>query len=518
MGRRKRYAAIDVGSHEIRLYIAELPERSLPRVVEKVRRTLSLGSDTYSTGEISQSLASECISILSGFTEKLSEYNVQKVHAVATSAFREAENSTFVVDQINRHTGISVQVLTNAEEKYFHTIALAELMPEFEELIRQGTMVVDIGSGSVQATAYDRGDFLFSQNMLLGSLRIRELLADLQRLTSDYAALLEEYISSDLDNYRSLEPKNMSYKHMVILCGDLPYIARIAAALKPGEPENNYLSKEAFELVYQRLLTDQPLGLTVDFDIPAENATLLLPTAMIIHKLFKFTGAPGFHMPSVSLSDGLLIDMAMRQADYRPKYDQTRDIISDCQQVASRFRIDPKHTEYVEKAALTIFDATTKLHRLGPRSRLLLQLAAILHDSGKYINMSRHDIRSYNIIMSLELIGLSLEERRIAAFTARFHSGYRALVTDSHFMELPEMERLQISKLSAILRLANALDTGHKQKIKDIEIQIDAQTMTLVVSSSRDIMLEQWSLARSGQLFRTVYGLTPSIRIRRRHY
>lgn len=516
MGRRKRYAAIDVGSHEIRLYIAELPDQALPRIVETMRRTLPLGSDTYSTGEISRALVRDCIGILDGFADKFREYNVQEVLAVATSAFREASNAAYVLDQISRETGIAVRVLTNAEEKYYHTVALAELMPDFEELIRQGTLIVDIGSGSVQATAYDRGDFLFSQNMLLGSLRVRELLADLQRLTSDYAALLEEYISSDLDNYRALEPKNMSYQNLVVLCGDMPYIQRMASALLPGDGERQYLSRKAFELVYQRLLFDQPRGLTIDFDIPAENATLLLPSAMIMHKLLRFTGASGFHLPSASLCDGLLIDLAARLGEYRPRYDQSRDLVSDCRQIASRFRIDRKHTDYVERSALEIYDATLRLHRLGSRSRLLLQIAAILHDSGKYINMTRHDIRSYNLIMSLELIGLSHEERRTAAFVARFHSDFASLTADSAYMALPEAERLHIAKLAAILRLANALDTGHMQKIGIHEVQTSADQLTLVVTSSRDIILEQWAVARSGQLFRTVYGLTPAIRIRRR--
>ena len=170
MALRKRTAAIDVGSHEIRLYIAENAAASAPVVIEKVRRTLPLGSDTYSTGQISQPLVQECISILKGFASRIKEYKVQDTIAVATSAFREATNCYRVVDQIQRETGIPIQVLSNAEEKQYHTLALSELLPNFTDLIRQGTMIVDIGSGSIQATAYDKGDFVFSQNMLLGSL------------------------------------------------------------------------------------------------------------------------------------------------------------------------------------------------------------------------------------------------------------------------------------------------------------------------------------------------------------
>lgn len=515
MPNKKRSAAIDVGSHETRLYIAETPNQSAPLIIETVRRTLPIGTDTYNIGSISQPLVQECIGILAGFADKIREYKILDVVAVATSAFREATNCFQVLDQINRETGISIRVLSNAEEKYYHTLALSELLPDFAELIRQGTLIVDIGSGSVQATAYDKGDFIFSQNMLLGSLRLRELLADLQRLTSDYAALLEEYISSDLDNYRMLEPKKMSYENLIVLCGDLPYLKRMAVSLHPGsEGARPFLTQKAFEMVYQRLLTDQPRGLTIDFDIPAENATLLLPTAMIMRKFLEFTGTSGFIVPSAALCDGLLLEVSVKQHDYKPRYDQIRDLLSACRQIANRFRTERKHSEWVEKTALAIFDDTVKLHRLTDRHRLQLQVAAILHDCGKYINMTQHNIRSYNIIMSIELIGLSQEEREVAAYTARFYSESR-LDADAHYNLMPENEKLLIAKLSAILRLADALDTGHKQKITELKLQIDDENLTLIVSTAKDIMLEQWSVEHTGYLYKDVYGLTPRIRIRR---
>lgn len=515
MARKKRIAAIDVGSHEIRLYIAETGTQSAPSVIETVRRTLPVGSDTYSTGSISRPLVQEIIRILSGFAEKIREYKVPTLEAVATSAFREAANCYRVVDQISRETGINIRVLSNAEEKHYHILALSELLPVFMDLIRQGTMIVDIGSGSIQATAYDKGDFVFSQNMLIGSLRLRELLADLQRLTSDYAALMEEYVSSDLDNFRMLEPKNMSYENLIVQCGDLPYLLRMAAALQPGQTEDRpFLSRKSFEHVYQRLLTSQPRDLTIDFDIPAENASLLLPTALIMRKFLQNTSASGFFVPSASLCDGILIDLAVRQSGYEPRYDASRDLVSACRQIAVRFKTDRKHSDWVEKTALQIFDCTHRLHRLDERHRLLLQAAAILQDCGMFINMTRHNIRSYHVIMSIDLIGLTQAEREVVAYTARFHNQSR-LDEDVHYLSLAEPEKIRIAKLAAILRLADALDSGHKQKITQIEPQLDEDELILVVTTAKDIMLEQWSLARKGQLFTDVYGVTPRIRIRR---
>ncbi len=515
MARKKRTAAIDVGSHEIRLYIAENTASEAPRVIEKVRRTLPLGSDTYSTGHISQPLVKECVSILQGFAARLQEYHVQDTVAVATSAFREASNCYRVVDQISRETGLSIRVLSNAEEKFYHTMALSQILPNFTDLIRQGTMIVDIGSGSIQATAYDKGDFVFSQNMLLGSLRLRELLADLQRVTTDYAALLEEYVSSDLDNYRLLEPKNMSYENLVVLCGDLSYLRRMADTLHPAdESDPMFMSRKSFEQVYERLLKAQPRDLTIDFDIPAENATLLLPSALIMRKFLLNTGAGGFFTPSASLCDGMLFDLAIRKHHFVPAYDQSRDLISACRQIATRFKTDRKHSDWVEKAALKIFDATVKLHRLDRRHRLLLQAASILQDCGMYINMARHNVRSYYVIMSIEMIGLSADEREVVAYTARFHHEAK-LDEDAHYASLPEQEKIRIAKLAAILRLADALDSGHKQKITNIDLLPAEDELVIAATTAKDITLEQWSVSRKGRLFSEVYGVAVKIRIRR---
>ena len=71
MARKKLFAAIDVGSHEIQMKIAEISRDEPPRIVEHVRRTLAIGTDTYLRGKISQPVLNECMDVLADFTEIL---------------------------------------------------------------------------------------------------------------------------------------------------------------------------------------------------------------------------------------------------------------------------------------------------------------------------------------------------------------------------------------------------------------------------------------------------------------
>lgn len=127
----------------------------------------------------------------------------------------------------------------------------------------------------------------------------------------------------------------------------------------------------------------------------------------------------------------------------------------------------------MEHLALTIFDKMKSVHGLDRMERLLLQIAVLLHDCGKYINMAQSSACSYNIIMATEIIGLSHAEREMVANVVRFNSSlfmsYEELAAGSL---LDREEYLIIAKLTAILRVANALDRSHKQKIKDIKVSM----------------------------------------------
>ncbi|MEA4890230.1 MAG: HD domain-containing protein [Clostridiaceae bacterium] len=511
MARKKLFAAIDVGSHEIQMQIAELSKGELPQTVETIRRTLPVGTDTYVSGKISQPVLEACIAVLQGFVEQLRTYRIGAYRAVATSAFREASNRAFALDQINRSSDLDIEVLSNAEERAYHILATSARMEHFNELIRQGTLLVDIGAGSIQVTVYDKQQFIFSQNMLLGSLRIRELLSDLERRAGDFTGLMEEYISSDLDYYHLLEPKGILYKNLIVLGGEMAYLKKLAGY----DPEAlAVLSGKQFDQLYQQLLDSRPLDLSLNRDIPAEHATLLLPAAIIMRKFTRFTGVNSILLPTATLCDGILIDFARKKHGFVPEHDLNSDVISACRNIAKRFRIDLRHTDFVEKQALLIFDETSRLHRLNSRQRLLLQAAAILHDCGKYVNMSKHNIRSYNIIMATELIGLSRRERDIVAWTARFHTG-KTFSDESSYTDLDAADQLVIAKLSALLRLADALDTAHQQKISEISVQIDESELILSVVSRQEVTLELWSLEKKGELFRELFGCQPKIKIRR---
>lgn len=511
MARKKLFAVIDVGSHEIQMKIAELGKNEPPRIVESIRRTLAIGTDTYTSGSISQPVLQACMDVLSSFSRDMKAYRIGECRILATSAFREADNQTYAVDQIGRQCGFDIEVLSNSEERYYHTLSTIDMIPDFPKLIEQGTLLVDISAGSIQLTVYNKGEFIFSQNLLLGSLRIRDLLSHLERRTSDLPGLMDEYVSIDLSTYHLHEPKDIIYKNLIITGHELSFLKKLADL----EPESLVeWSEKNFNQIYQQLILHKPLDLALDRDIPAEHASLLLPAAIIMRRLISYTKAKNIYLPATTLCDGVLVDTARQVKGYSLSHDQTQDILSASRQLAKRFRTDRKHNESVETAVLSLFDETSRLHRLNKRQRLLLQTAAILRDCGKYVNISRHHDRSFNIIMASELIGLSTREQTIIAWIALFHGGTQKLQS-AGFADLPSSDQLIVAKLTSLLRLADAIDTGHQQKVRDIQINIEDQEVILNLISERDLTLEIWMIEQKATLFYDVFGLKIRVKIRR---
>ena len=167
--------------------------------------------------------------------------------------------------------------------------------------------------------------------------------------------------------------------------------------------------------------------------------------------------------------------------------------------------------------ALTIFDSMKKIHGMGARERLLLQIAVQLHDCGKYISMGDVAECSYRIIMATEIIGLSTEERQIIASAVRYNT------TEFVYYDKIEVESgvdrrryLLIAKLAAILRLANAMDRSHYQKVQGLRAVLKDRELQLVIDSDRDFSLELGLLKDKVAFFEEVFGIHLVLRRKRK--
>ena len=146
---------------------------------------------------------------------------------------------------------------------------------------------------------------------------------------------------------------------------------------------------------------------------------------------------------------------------------------------------------------------------------MLLGVAATISDIGNAISQHNHYHHSAYIMEANPLIGLSDLENTIVSEIARYHSSESPGSDQLHFLRLaPELQMI-VAKLVAILRLADALDDSHQQKIGKLTVSLKNDDLTLTVYSPQDLSLEKWAFSKKAQLFNELYGIKPTLKQRR---
>ena len=193
----RTFAAIDVGSFELELGIYEMTYKTGIRRIDHIRHVIALGKDTYSTGKISYELVEEMCQVLEEFVQIMKSYKVKDYRAYATSAMREAHNRQIILDQIRVRTGLTVRIISNSEQRFISYKAIAAKAAEFNKIIQKGTAIVDVGFGSAQLSLFDKDSLVTTQNLPLGTLRVRGLLARIPATVEEHKQHIEEIVDNE---------------------------------------------------------------------------------------------------------------------------------------------------------------------------------------------------------------------------------------------------------------------------------------------------------------------------------
>ncbi len=502
------FAAIDIGSYEVSMKIFELSKKIGFRELNDVRYSLELGKGVYSNGKLDTQMLDVLCETLNDFKRMMQDFGVVEYRACGTSALRELANPLIIVEQIYRRTGFKVEILSNAEQHFLGYKSIAAIERGFKKMILKGTAILDVGGGSLQVSLFDKDALVTTQSLKMGSLRIRQRLQELEKTTIHYDKLVEEFIRNDLTNFQRLYLKDRDIKN-VILMGDF-----ITDMIFQEEMKDKIITRDEFMKRYEDTVNKTEDVLAQEMEIDPEYASLVVPTMVVCRSFIDIFQAEALWAPGVSLLDGIAYDYAEKKKFIRSVHNFENDILVTSKNIAKRYSSSKSHIQGTMNLCLNIFDSMKKVHGMGMRERLLIQIAALLHDCGKYISMGNVSECSYQIIMSTEIIGLSSLERKMIAYAVRYNTTAFADYDEIQMLGagIDRESYIKIAKMTAILRLANAMDRSHCQKVKGIKTVLKDRELQMVMDSSQDISLELGLLQDKVAFFEEVFGIRLVIR------
>lgn len=290
-------AAIDIGSNAIRLAIADT-KLSPYHVSYRSREPVRLGSSVFSEGQINDNIYQSLRNALLQFKNQLENHNVSHFRAVATSAMREATNNQEVVTKLKQETGIEIEIISGDEEARLVNLAISQKID-----LNQGQhLLIDIGGGSIELIAIDRGQVLKKQSFVLGMVRVLELDKTNKQNLKDW---LPPFIQKELRDFFADLP---ALKTAVGTGGNMDRFVKLKphVSQEPGE----FLTRKDMKKLYTSLEEVDYKQRIAKFCLKPDRADVIIPAAIATLEILKMAGAQTIDLPQVGLKDGLLYELS----------------------------------------------------------------------------------------------------------------------------------------------------------------------------------------------------------------
>ncbi len=490
-------ASIDVGSNAMRLMVAAVTADGSLRPIIRKREAIRLGKEVFASGRISHKTILASVAVFKSFRALCERHKVLFVRAVGTSALREAKNSAAFVETVQGRTGIRIEIISGTEEARLIQLAVSHSV----NLKKKLALAIDMGGGSTEISLIHNGDVIFSETHPIGAVRLLHLLEAKRYSAVHFSKLVREY-AQDLQRQLKRHIGTRKVNLCVGTGGNFESLGDLRVKiLKSPEPDRLPLT-DLLRLLstLTSLTTEERIQ---KLKLRPDRADVIAPAAAVLAEIMSSAGVREVRLPGVGLKEGVLLDLLPQMQLSRERLAR-RQRIAFAQELGRMYQNDMRHAETVRERAAYLFDKFSQVHKLGSEAKLFLEIAALLHDIGHFVNSEDHHKHSMYLIRATPFIGFDRRAQDIVACIARYHR--KSLPKQEHdvYRQLSKADQLLVRKLSALLRIADATDKG-RGRVTAIRVRHVQGHYVLYLQGKGELLLEQWSIKRRADLFVTQY-------------
>ncbi|MDO8847351.1 MAG: Ppx/GppA phosphatase family protein [Coriobacteriia bacterium] len=498
-----RIAAIDIGSNSIRTTVVEVPVGGPRVVLDEERAFARLGAGLAETGRLSEHAMDESVHALDMMLRIAREFEVTHVRAIATEAVRSASNGAAFVERLHDELGLDVEVISGEQE------GRLALLSAVESLALTGSIaIIDIGGGSVELVRASGRDVERIVSLPLGAVVLSERFRTADPMSKHKYRDLGRHVRTTLAG--ALPAGEEPPAAFVGSGGTVTTLAAIVAADRsPG-----LVSMHGFEIgraelksLRERLARTTAKERAAIKGMSDGRVDLIVAGAVVLDEAMRALGCASVIANARGMREGIIIDTVERERGPAPEVDRMRS----ARDFGRQCRHDVQHAEQVCRLSLALFDALRSPLALDPEDRPLLEAAALLHDVGYHVSYEQHHKHSYHLITHATLPGFSAAERRLIAAIARYHAGSLPKAKHEALDSLGEAERGTVSRLAALLKIADGLDRSHGRRVDGIVAEVSEGWVRLTVTGRPPLDIEVQAAARKAALFELVWGMPVEI-------
>lgn len=526
------FAAIDIGSNSCRLKIAKVVAHQLKTLAED-REVTRLGASVFECGLASPKSMTDTLQALKRFQRTAQQHGVDQIRVVATAAMRDARNGLAFQEWVKAETGWNMEIVSGLEEaRLIHLGVMGAGMVGLGPDVGGRVLLVDLGGGSCEITLSEHKRIKETISVPLGAVRLSEEFLPSDPAPVDGLARMHQLIARELRRaHTKIQPQGVS--QVIATSGTAAALADAWAAdgLKAGKSGNVKNGKSASlragklpgtpaakaagmvpTRAVRKLATRlAKMALPEREAVPGigpRRAEIIVAGTQVYAELLESFGLEGFHYSAMGLRDGILAQMLAEQdaratAHQEFEHQRWESVLA----TARRYGVDMKQAEPVRAHTVQLYRSLKALHELPPEYESWLQAAAVLKDTGKFINHQGHHRHTQYIVSSSEIYGYTQVQRTVVSAIARYLGKSRPQAGDRALRNIPAAEHTHVCRAVVLLRLAVALNQDRASDVLRVAAKVYPKRVYLELEPGRTgAELELWSLRKEADYFREVFG------------
>jgi exopolyphosphatase/guanosine-5'-triphosphate,3'-diphosphate pyrophosphatase len=492
--------ALHIGASSVSMMVAERYEDGTLIPVDFLEQPAPLASDIFRNGSVSQSTTERIVAIIKGYQKSLAELGYDPhdlTRAVATNILSEASNHEMVMNRIRIACGLRVGTIDDGEMTRLIYLKTRRRLLNLPAMQKHTTLVIHVGPGNTRALLFQDGLITRYTSYRLGTHRTREAVDGSHTEGPALSRVIREHASGNLAQIR-FDYSDVTIGGIVAIGYEIQSVATSVTKL------GRACSLKTLRQFTAEAATLSDVELVKRFQLDYQTAEALLPALEINLAIAEILKLEEIHIPDSEYEQGLLHDLLVSRELTGAFADE---VLRSARILAGRYQSDAGHGQHVGALCTRFFDEIADLHHLTTHDALLLQVASILHEVGTFISARAHHKHSEYIILNSEIFGLDRLDVTIVALVSRYHRHSGPRLEHPSYAALNTDDRIRVSKLSAILRVADALERTHAQRVSQLEINREPGKLRLRLPGIGDAAVERLAMASKGDVFEQVFGL-----------
>ena len=507
------FAAIDIGSNSCRLKIAKVVSHQL-RTVHEDREVTRLGASVFASGLVSPEAMAATLRALKRFQRAVQQHGVDEIRVVATSAIRDARNAAAFHAWVKAETGWNMETISGLEEgRLIHHGLMGE--PGMSGKV----LLIDLGGGSCEITLSEHKRIKETISAPLGAVRLTQEFVAADPAGPEDLARMRRLIARELRRaHRRIQPGKV--QTVIATSGTAAALAEACAAIlaKSGKEmksarrsARNGSAGFAPTAVVRKLAAKlSRMSLPEREAVPGigpRRAEIITAGAQVFAELLESYNLPGFRYSPLGLRDGILAQMLAAQDERAAVHRQFEiERWESVVATAQRYGVDMRQAEPVRGHAVQLYRDLGTLHRLPAEYETYVAAAAVLRDTGKFINHQGHHRHTQYIVSMSEMYGYTQVQRTIVSAIARYLGKSRPQPDDRALRNIPPEEHKRVERAVVLLRLAVALNQDRASDVLKVAAKVYPKRVYLEIEPGRTgAELELWSLRKEANYFREVF-------------